>query len=102
MNRPTGFARIPHAEFRYPECQQCYFHHREPAICESCVAGDGFEPADNLDDHLSARKAALVRFFNGATSIDWQPLFETPEPDVDDELNRILGAYAQPEELETA
>lgn len=63
MSKPTGFARIPRAEFLYPECQHCYFHNREPAICEGCENGDEYEPADDLDDKLSERKAAIVRFF---------------------------------------
>jgi len=63
---PTGFARIPRCAFLFPECQHCYFHNREPAICESCANGDEFQPADNLDETLSARKAGIVRFYRRA------------------------------------
>lgn len=102
MSRPQGFARIPHAEFQYPECQQCYFHNREPAICENCQRAANFEPIDNLDEHMGARKAALVRFHGGATSIDWSPIFDGIEPETDEELDRVLSAYTQPEALEPA
>ena len=63
---PTGFARIPRSPFRYPECQICYFHNREPAICEDCDNGDEYQPADDLTDKLSERKAGIVRFYRRA------------------------------------
>lgn len=63
MSKLSGFARIPRSEFLFPECQSCYFHNREPAICENCDNGDEYEPDDDLDDKLSQRKAAVVRFF---------------------------------------
>jgi hypothetical protein len=63
MSRPTGFARIPRSEFLFPECQACYFHNREPAICENCEDASEFEPADDLDSKLSQRAAAVVRFY---------------------------------------
>ncbi|KVQ35803.1 hypothetical protein WK03_35655 [Burkholderia cepacia] len=60
--KPTGFARIPRAEFLYPECQRCYFHNREPAICEACDSAAQFEPED-VTGHLSARRSAIVQFY---------------------------------------
>jgi hypothetical protein len=63
MSKPYGFAAIPRAEFLYPECESCYFHNLEPAICENCDNGDQYEPDDDLEDKLSERKAAIVRFF---------------------------------------
>jgi hypothetical protein len=58
---PTGFARIPRSEFLYPECQTCYFHNKEPAICESCTDGREFQPLDDLVD-CSKRAAAIIKF----------------------------------------
>jgi hypothetical protein len=63
MSKPSGFARIPRSEFLYPECQSCYFHNVEPAICENCDNGSEYEPDEDLEDKLSERKAAIVRFF---------------------------------------
>ena len=62
MNKPTGFARIPCMGLLHPECQRCYFHNREPAICEVCEGASQFEPSDEECERLSERKAALVRF----------------------------------------
>jgi hypothetical protein len=66
MSKLSGFARIPRAEFLFPDCQTCYFHNREPAICEDCDNGDEYQPADDLDDKLSGRKAGIVRFYRRA------------------------------------
>ncbi len=32
--------------FKYPGCATCYFHDREPAICESCEDESEFSPDD--------------------------------------------------------
>jgi hypothetical protein len=87
VTTPTGFARIPRSEFLYPECQSCYFHNLEPAICENCDNGSEYEPDDDLDDKLSERKAAVVRFFRK---------IQTPLP------AEFLEPQIQEEELEAA
>ncbi|CAG9228763.1 hypothetical protein [Burkholderia vietnamiensis] len=61
--KPAGFARIPRAEFLYPECQRCYYHNREPAICEGCESASQFEPAD-FSDTLPQRIVRIVRSQN--------------------------------------
>jgi len=91
VSKPTGFARIPRAEFLYPECQSCYFHNREPAICENCDNGSEYDPDDDLEDKLSARKAAVVRFFRK---------IQTPLPP--GFLPDVLEPAIQEKELEAA
>ena len=32
---------------KYPICHDCYFHDREPAICEGCAHGSEYEPDED-------------------------------------------------------
>ena len=36
--------------YKYPGCESCYFHDREPAICESCEDESEFSPNDDSGD----------------------------------------------------
>lgn len=49
---------------KYPECEDCYFYGVEPAMCDECVDGDQFEPAepdDDAIDHLMRLSRPLAK-----------------------------------------
>lgn len=44
---------------KFPFCDKCYFHDREPAICEECEAGSEYEPEEiEEEDSLFLLEAA--------------------------------------------
>lgn len=48
--------------FKYPDCASCYFHDREPTICDECDEGDNWEPdefEEEPEEKLAKKKVVV-------------------------------------------